>query len=147
MMPRWEISNNYYHRYWWLSRHFPFSLVLVPTSSLVPVSNLLHLSVICYSCREESVTRLVRNHKGRYQVPLPCISSYLGCDGAYATYMCHYLVVKIFLLNYCYVRQLVESCSTLYCDSEVKVDIWYFFHFSSPWVTDYVCLLAWDLAP
>ena len=27
------------------------------------------LSVICYSCREESVTRLVRNHKARYQVP------------------------------------------------------------------------------
>ena len=27
------------------------------------------LSVICYSCREESVTRLVRNHKARYRVP------------------------------------------------------------------------------
>ena len=30
------------------------------------------LSVICYSCREESVTRLVRNHKARYRVPQPC---------------------------------------------------------------------------
>ena len=27
------------------------------------------LSVICYSCREKSVTRLVRNNKARYRVP------------------------------------------------------------------------------